>query len=122
VSKTTRKDWKLHAEHIIDTIARMQRLMERGDLRKDEDLYDSALRKLQTISEATQHLPENLKKVHPEIEWRSIASFRNILVHAYLGDHIDIETVIDVVGNDLPGLHRAVKSMLASETKAKRKD
>ena len=71
--------------------------------------------RLQRLSEATQRLPDDLKKKHPEINWRAITGFRNILVHDYLADHIDIETIVDVIENDLPDLHRAVKKMLANK-------
>ena len=40
----------------------------------------------QTLSEATQQLPDTLKADHPDVSWREISGFRNILVHNYLGD------------------------------------
>lgn len=108
------KNWVFYAEHIIETIPKIQRLEGRSNFHLDEDLYDSALRKLQTISEATQHLPTDLKNQHPDIDWKAITGFRNILVHGYLGDHIDTETVADVIKSYLPRLLMAVNSMLAS--------
>lgn len=62
--------------------------------------YDAALRNLQTLSEATQQMPDELKAASPDIPWREISSFRNILVHNYLGD-IDPNTVAAVVGKHL---------------------
>nr|WP_236102485.1 HepT-like ribonuclease domain-containing protein [Methylotetracoccus oryzae] len=56
------KRWQAYAEHIVDTIARIRRIESRGDLSQDEVLYDAALRNLQTLSEATQQLPEALKQ------------------------------------------------------------
>jgi uncharacterized protein with HEPN domain len=41
---------------------------------------------LQTMAEASQKLPESLKAQYPEIEWRKISAFRNVIVHNYLGD------------------------------------
>ena len=48
------KPWQPYARHILDTIAKIQRIQARGDLTQDEILYDAALRNLQTLSEATQ--------------------------------------------------------------------
>ena len=50
------------------------------------------MRNLQTLCEATQQLPDGLKAEQPDVLWREISGFRNILVHNYLGD-IDLATV-----------------------------
>ena len=100
-----------YARHILDTVARLRRIQARGDLMQDEVLYDAALRNLQTLSEATQHLPEELKQQHPGIPWRQISGFRNILVHQYLGE-IDPQTVRQVVEQHLTPLVQAIESML----------
>jgi len=51
------KSWQPYAQHILDAIAKIQRIQARGDVTQDEVLYDAALRNLQTLSEATQLLP-----------------------------------------------------------------
>jgi uncharacterized protein with HEPN domain len=73
-------------------------------------LYDAALRNLQTLSEVTQQIPDALKAEEPDVSWREISGFRNILVHNYLGD-IDPDTVAAVVDRYLE-LARAVWAML----------
>ena len=37
------------------------------------------------LSESTQRLSDGLKEAHPEVDWRGISGFRNVLVHDYLG-------------------------------------
>ena len=91
-----RKAWPVYARHVLDAIAKIQRIQDRGDLVHDEILHDAALRNLQTLAEATRHLPDHLKDRHPEIPWRQISGFRNILMHGYLGT-IDPQTVQSVV-------------------------
>ncbi len=56
------KPWQPYARHILDAIGKIRRIQERGDLTQDEVLYDAALRNLQTLSEATQLLPEDKKR------------------------------------------------------------
>jgi uncharacterized protein with HEPN domain len=75
------KDWQVYAKHVRDTIAKINRIRERGDLTTDEVLYDATLRNLQTLSEATQRIPDTVKQRFPEIPWKEISGFRNILVH-----------------------------------------
>ena len=105
------KPWHPYALHILDAIAKIGRIQARGDLTQDEVLYDAALRNLQTLSEATQLLPDELKVRYPDIPWREISDFRNILVHNYLGS-IDPLTVKSVVDKHLPQLEVTVRAML----------
>jgi uncharacterized protein with HEPN domain len=51
-----------------------------------------------------------LKATRPDIEWRTIAAFRNIIVHDYLG--IDLDTVWEIIQHDIPPLKQAVSAML----------
>ena len=106
-----KKSWRPHALHILDAIAKIRRIQARGDLTRDEILYDAALRNLQTLSESTQHLPDDLKAAWPNIPWRDISGFRNILVHNYLGE-IDPLTVAAVVERHLDALQTGVLAML----------
>lgn len=64
------KTWEPYALHILDSIARIRRIELRGDVRSDEVLYDAALRNLQTLSEATQRLPDAIKQRYAEVPWR----------------------------------------------------
>lgn len=107
-----RKSWEPYARHIIDTIAKLRRIEARGSITEDEVLYDAALRNLQTLSEATQSLPVDLKERYSHIPWREISGFRNILVHNYLGD-IDALTVAAVLDKYLDPLNDAIQSMLS---------
>jgi len=97
--------------HIIDTIAKIQRIQSKGDLTKDEILYDAALRNLQTLSEATQQLPDMKYVACPDIPWKEISGFRNILVHNYLGN-IDSLAIIAVIEKHLQPLEACVQAML----------
>lgn len=105
------KSWQPYAFHILDSIAKIRRIQERGDIRKDDILYDAALRNLQTLSEATQQLPLELKQQYSDIPWKEISGFRNILVHNYLGD-IDALTVVMVIEQYLGSLEDTIRIML----------
>lgn len=72
------------------------------------------MRNLQTLSEATQLLPDQKKVGWPNIPWREISGFRNILVHNYLGD-IDPRTIANVINQHLQPLEESVREMLAGD-------
>ena len=110
------KSWQPYAWHILDVAAKIKRIQVRGNLTDDEVLYDATLRNLQTLSAATQMLPDGLKQQFPAIPWREIGGFRNILVHNYLGA-IDVLTVQSVVDRHLPPLIQSVQAMLEADGK-----
>jgi uncharacterized protein with HEPN domain len=107
------KAWQACALPVLDAIAKVRRIQQRGNLVDDEVLYDAALRNLQTLSEATQMLPDELKALYPAIPWREISGFRNILVHNYLGD-IDPRAISGVIDTHLQPLESCIKTMLAT--------
>ncbi len=109
------KDWQAHARHILDAIAKVRRIEQRGSLLEDDVLYDAALRNLQTLSEATQMLPDEIKANYPHIPWREISGFRNILVHNYLGD-IDAMAIATVINTHLKPLQESIEHMLSGRS------
>jgi uncharacterized protein with HEPN domain len=105
------KPWQPYALHVLDAIAKIRRIQARGDMTQDDVLFDAALRNLQTLSEATQLLPDRKKEARPDIPWREISGFRNILVHNYLGN-IDPLTVVMVIDRQLQPLEDCIRAML----------
>ena len=100
--------WVAHAEHILLCMEKIRRIEARGEIETDEVLYDAAIRNLQTLSEATQFLPGELKSQFLHIPWKEISGFRNILVHNYLGE-IDPLTIKSVIDQHLPPLEQVVR-------------
>jgi uncharacterized protein with HEPN domain len=104
------KDDVVYFDHIRECIRRIEENVSKGkeEFLRSHTLQDAVLRNLQTMSEATQSLSENLKNTHPEIEWARIVAFRNVLVHNYLG--IDLEIIWEVIERDVPALKRAIET------------
>lgn len=98
------KDNSLYIDHMLDCIARIHEYASgEDDFRQSRLVQDAVLRNLQTLAESSQHLPGSLKDQYPEIPWRNISGFRNILVHDYLG--IDLTVIWSVVEMELPKLN-----------------
>jgi uncharacterized protein with HEPN domain len=74
-------------------------------------VQDAVIRNLQTLAESSQRLSSEIKATEPQIPWRELAGFRNVIVHGYLG--VDLGAVWLVVEQDLPALTEAVKRMAA---------
>ena len=105
-------DDRVYLVHIIEMIANIDELSARGRDAFMAAKHDqaAALYYLQTMAESSQRLSEAIKATHPEIDWTAIGGFRNRLVHGYLDVNMDIAW--NVIVNDLPGLKRAVVTML----------
>lgn len=57
---------------------------------------------LEIICEASRQLPNDIKQLEPQIAWRKMIDFGNLLRHAY--QSTKTEFVWDIVQNDLPTL------------------
>ncbi len=106
-----------YVAHILECIAKILRYTSGGEpaFLCDERTQDAVVRNLQVLAESTQRISEETKSLHPEVEWKTISGFRNVLVHNYLG--LDVEEVWKIVETDLPILQ--VK-MRAIETEIRR--
>ncbi len=107
---TTERDTIL-VEHMLDCIGRIQKYTQGGRQKffDSELVQDAVIRNLQTMAESSQRLSEECKEIRPDIDWRAIAGFRNILVHDYLG--LDLKLIWLVVENELPSLQNALEEM-----------
>ncbi len=72
-------------------------------------MQDAVVRNLQTMAESSQRLSDEIKDTQPQIDWRAIAGFRNVLAHDYLG--LDLETIWLVIENEFSPLREALKTM-----------
>jgi len=96
---------RVYLEYILQCIDKIEAYSRGGkeDFLNNSMVQDAILRRLQTLAESTQRLSVEVKANIPEIDWRNISGFRNILVHNYLGG-IDLDTVWEVLTNYLPDL------------------
>ena len=72
-------------------------------------VQDAVIRNLQVLAESSQRLSDAIKEAEPQVPWRELAGFRNVLVHGYLG--IDTAAVWSVIEHDLPDLSAALDRM-----------
>jgi uncharacterized protein with HEPN domain len=81
-----------------------------AQFKKDVKTYDAVVRNLEIIGEAAKHVPDDVRILMPDIEWRKAAGLRDMLAHAYFG--IDNSILWDVVCNKVPELQQSVKFLL----------
>ena len=79
---------------------------------QDLRTQDAVLRRLEILADAASHLSGALKARHPDIPWRKIADFRNVLAHAYM--EVELDLVWSVIEEDLPAIEAVVRQELES--------
>jgi uncharacterized protein with HEPN domain len=97
--------------HMRDCLDRIGEYTDAERARFDTSrlVQDAVIRNLQTLAESSQRLSIEIKGTEPQIPWRELAGFRNVIVHGYLG--VDLGAVWLVVEQDLPSLAEAVNRM-----------
>lgn len=68
------------------------------------------LMNLAVIGEAAKNLPEHIRQLSPETDWRRISGLRNIVIHEYFG--VDLEIVWGITQKHVPNLLATVTQIL----------
>lgn len=77
-------------------------------------IQDAVIRNFEIIGEATKRLSPELRQTYPNIPWRRMAGFRDILIHSYMT--IDISTIWQAIVEilsleaELQAIYQAIES------------
>jgi len=107
------RDYKIYLEDIVEAIRKIRFFTTGLSLQafsSDVKTFDAVIRNLEIIGEAIKRVPEEIRSLYPDVEWKKIAGLRDILAHEYFG--IDIEIIWDVIHNKFPVLEKQIKQML----------
>ena len=99
--------------HMLDAIARIETLTAGKaleDYAADWVTRDAVERNLERVSEASRHIPSDLKARHEGIRWRAIAGLGNVLRHDY--PNVNDPRVWQIVTDDLGPLKAVVAAIL----------
>ena len=101
-------------QDIVDSIDKIAPLLDGNrfdDLYRDDVQRAAFERFLEILSEASKHIPEDLKKEEPSVPWSQIRGIGNHLRHAY--HRVDFEILWNTWENgELAELKSAVMRML----------
>lgn len=76
-------------------------------------LRSGILHELMIVGEAANQLSPSLRARYPEVPWRRMIDFRNVIVHGYAG--LTWERVWDTVTINVPELRAQIAAVLAAE-------
>ena len=78
------REWRLYVEDILESIELIKKYtehMEFVDFRQDRKTIDAVVRNFEIIGEASKFIPEEIRRKHPEIDWRGGVGLRNRIAH-----------------------------------------
>lgn len=110
------KSVKVYLRHIvaeIEFINQSRQEVTEERFMRDEVLERAFVRSLEIIGEAAKNVPEEYRKLHSEINWKSLAGLRDKLIHHYFG--VDYSIVWDVIINEPPDVLASIQPLLSSE-------
>jgi uncharacterized protein with HEPN domain len=97
------RSWTLFLRDMLECARKIERFTSGRSLAKfvgDEMAYDAVLRNLEVLGEAAKKIPEEVRRRHGEVDWRSVGGLRDVLAHAYFA--LDDETLWKIASEDIP--------------------
>ena len=94
----------------VDKVGRYTRGMDAASFAADEVIVDAVIRNLEVLGEAARNVPGEVRDAHPEIPWKRMVGFRNIVAHVYFG--VDLENVWKIVSENVPPVRPALEGLL----------
>ena len=109
---------ELYLQDIVESVASIESFLKdvaEQDFLSSNLLQSAVLHKLTIIGEAATNISSDLKKRHPQIEWKEIIGFRNFAVHVYFAVNWKIvwttatedaavlkKQILEILQNDFP--------------------
>jgi uncharacterized protein with HEPN domain len=100
-----KRDYYLYVDDILEAIRKIELYTKDLSFEGFEQsnlIVDAVIRNLEVIGEAANKIPTDIRKESPEIPWRKMIDFRNILIHEYFG--VDLSIVWVVATQNIPKL------------------
>jgi len=105
---------RIRVQHIRDAIAEVEKYLtgvSYEDFLLNSEKRFATIKQIEIIGEASNHITNDIKQAHPEIEWISINGFRNISIHEYFD--VNFHIVWEIAQNDLPVLKERFSKVLS---------
>jgi len=105
----SKRDDTLYIQDILESIQAIEEYIT--DIGYDHFIenrmiYSATIRELEIIGEAAGKISQETKEKYPNIDYRTIKDFRNVLAHEYFG--VDMQIVWGIVTEKLSSLKEEI--------------
>lgn len=99
-------------QDILDCIQRIETYIAPGydEFLASQLIQDAVQRNFEVIGEATKRLSPDLRSQYPEVPWKQIAGFRDVIIHDYMG--LELEQIWATTEQSLPKLKMWISQIL----------
>jgi len=112
----SKREWRLYVEDIQESIELVEKYvenMEFEDFKADRKTIDAVVRNFEIIGEASKFIPEDIKKDHPDVDWKGVVGLRNRIAHEYFG--ISLSILWKIIKEELPKLKEQMRGILGEK-------
>jgi uncharacterized protein with HEPN domain len=103
------RDNPLYIQDILESIQAIEEYIRDIDYDhfiENRMIYSATIRELEIIGEAAGKISQETKEKYPNIDYRTIKDFRNVLAHEYFG--VDMQIVWGIVTEKLSSLKEEI--------------
>ena len=93
----------------IKDIESFSKGLTKKEFERNKLKQNAIMRSLEVIGEAVKNIPDQFREKYPNIPWKNIAGFRDILSHAYFG--VNIDRVWNMIEKDLPSFKEEIEKI-----------
>ncbi len=107
-----KRDDALYINDILESIEAIEKYIENinyDQFIENRMVYSATIRELEIIGEATGKISQETKEKYPNIDYRTIKDFRNVLAHEYFG--VDMPIVWGIATEKLPYLKEQISKI-----------
>ena len=84
--------------------------MNQAEFEADKRTLFACIRGLEILGEAARHVGEDIKILHPQVDWQDTVGLRNFVTHQYFA--VDNEVLWKVIKQHLPVMKPQLQQVL----------
>jgi uncharacterized protein with HEPN domain len=103
-----KRTYKMFVEDMLEAMEKIERYVKGlsyETVAKNRVLVDEVMGNLETLGEAAENIPEDVREKYPEVPWRKMIELKNI---------VDLGIVWEIITKNLPETKPKIVAMLKS--------